>query len=175
MRKPMITCSFAALLLLPVAGFAQDEHAAHHPKGNEAAADAMNTDGAMMDMDGQIEKMQELMARIRTTADPKERQRLMQEHMQAMHDGMKSMRGMGKMMGKHKDSAIREDGRTQHDDAAAPRKSGADKNGGMMDGKMMMGGMMKRHKMMMQRMERMESMMEQMLEHEAMEREIESR
>ena len=39
--------------------------------------------------------MQTQMDRVRATADPAERQKLMQEHMASMQEGMKSMRGMG--------------------------------------------------------------------------------
>jgi len=43
-----------------------------------------------------MQEMQALMDRIRNTSDPEERQRLMDEHMRAMHDGMAMM---GRMMG----------------------------------------------------------------------------
>lgn len=166
MKKLTTLLALSALLVLPMAAIAEEDHAAHHPDSGEAAADTMNPDGATMGMDRQMQKMQDLMARIRETADPKERMRLMQEHMQAMHEGMKmmgSMRGgMGGMMGDRKGPAAKEG------KAGAAQQGGSAKAGGMK------GGMMKRHKMMQQRMDRMESMMEQMLEHEAMEREIES-
>jgi len=35
------------------------------------------------------------MEKLRATTDPKERQKLMQEHMQTMQENMKAMRGMG--------------------------------------------------------------------------------
>ena len=163
MKKLTTSLALSALLVLPMAAIAEEDHAAHHPDSGEAAANTMNPDGATMGMDRQMQKMQDLMARIRETADPKERMRLMQEHMQAMHEGMKmmgSMRGgMGGMMGDRKGAAAKEG------------KAGAAQQGDSAKA----GGMMKRHKMMQQRMDRMESMMEQMLEHEAMEREIESR
>jgi hypothetical protein len=47
-------------------------------------------------MQTQMQEMRALMERIRNTTDPAERQRLMAEHMQAMHDGMTMM---GRMMG----------------------------------------------------------------------------
>lgn len=49
----------------------------------------------MQQMQGRMQAMQEQMARILETEDPAERQRLMQEHMQSMHQGMIMM---GQMM-----------------------------------------------------------------------------
>jgi hypothetical protein len=47
-------------------------------------------------MQTRMQEMRALMERIQNTTDPAERQRLMAEHMQAMHDGMTMM---GRMMG----------------------------------------------------------------------------
>jgi hypothetical protein len=41
-----------------------------------------------------MERMQEQMSRIHATSDPKERARLMEEHMKSMHEAMPMMRGM---------------------------------------------------------------------------------
>ena len=107
------------------------------------------------DMEGETGQMQEKMKamqgqmdRIRATTDPKERQKLMQEHMQSMQDNMKTMRGMGgpTMMG------------GQHGGMAM-----GDKKGGMKD-----GDMMKHHAMMEKRMDMMQMMMEQMMQHDQM-------
>jgi len=51
--------------------------------------------GGGMPMMANMKAMQAQMAKIRTTTDPKERQKLMQEHMQSMQDNMAKMRGMG--------------------------------------------------------------------------------
>jgi hypothetical protein len=40
--------------------------------------------------------MQDLMEKIRGTKDPAERRKLMQQHMSAMHEQMKAMRGMSR-------------------------------------------------------------------------------
>ena len=45
------------------------------------------------------QRMQEQMSKIAQTADPQERQRLMQEHWQGMYQDMQTMRGMGWMWG----------------------------------------------------------------------------
>ena len=47
-----------------------------------------------MPMQANMEKMQQQMDKIGATTDPKERQRLMREHMQTMQENMKAMRGM---------------------------------------------------------------------------------
>ncbi len=176
MNRLATSLTIGLLLGMPLAATAQDDHASHHR---------------------QMEKMRDLMKRIHTTQDPQERQRLMQEHMQAMQEGMKMMRGMGGMgmMGGKKSAAAGSDGH-QHGEAAPgsraegqedentapamggdkPGQGGGDMMGGGMMGGHMMMGMMKMHKMMMmKRMDMMQSMMEQMLEHEAAEQEIEGR
>lgn len=107
-----------------------------------------------MDMDKQMPQMQEKMKamqgqmdKIHKTTDPKERQKLMQAHMQAMQENMKMMRGMG-----------------------SPMMKGGGEHGGMMmrdmKGGMTEGDMMKRHAMMEQRMDMMQMMMEQMMQHD---------
>lgn len=52
-------------------------------------------DAGMGQMQQRMHAMQEQMARIHATSDPQERQRLMQEHMQSMSQGMAMM---GRMM-----------------------------------------------------------------------------
>ncbi|WP_407511113.1 hypothetical protein [Ralstonia sp. GP101] len=93
-----------------------------------------------------MKKMQAQMDKIHQTKDPKERQRLMAEHMQAMQDTMQTMHGMGgpmmmDMMG----------GQGMGAGGAAP----------------MMGGsgmpMEQRMNMMENRMDMMQMMMDQML------------
>lgn len=61
---------------------------------------AMGANHQMTQMQANITEMQAQMARIRTTTDPKERQKLMQEHLQTMQASMNMMRGMmtGPMM-----------------------------------------------------------------------------
>ena len=95
-----------------------------------------------MDMDKQMPQMQEKMKamqaqmdKIHKTTDPKEREKLLKEHLLAMQDGMKSMRGMG-----------------------GPMMMG-DKKGGMKE-----GDKMKRDDMTEKRMDMMQMMMEQMLQ-----------
>ena len=149
----------ASMLALPIAQAADEEdHSAHHPGAGQEQADPAADDkaaGMKMDkMQKKMKKMQDLMAKIQSTDDPKERQKLMEEHMESMRDGMKMMRGMGgKPKGEH------------------PAEGGGEKDtdkGGMMGGMMM-----KKHQMMEDRLDAMQKMMEQILEHEAAEQDME--
>lgn len=53
------------------------------------------TDKQFEQMQARMKLMQEQMSRIRQATDPKERQRLLHEHMQTMLEQMKAMRVMG--------------------------------------------------------------------------------
>ncbi len=151
MNKITILTAATCLSLMAMPLYADD---AHHPekaqkmtgaktapaksaKEEEAAAQHIKPAQETM------RKLQDQMGKIRQAKDPGERQKLMQEHMQTMQEGMKHLRGMGgmKMM-----------------------DMGQEKQGGMMMG----DGMMKMHDMMKMRMEMMEMMMEQMMQREEM-------
>jgi periplasmic protein CpxP/Spy len=136
-RLPLLATMVVAALVAP-GTYAQDTKPT-------PAKPAMN-----MDMDKQMPQMQEKMKamqaqmdNIRKTSDPKERQKLMQAHMQAMQENMKMMHGMGggqpggMMMGTKKD--------------------------GMTD-----GDMMKRQELMEKRMDIMQIMMDQMMQRDQM-------
>ena len=103
----------------------------------------------MSQMQTKMKAMQAQMDTIHKTTDPKERQKLMQAHMQSMQENMKAMRGMsGQMM-----------------------KGAADHGGMKMDDKkggMKGGDMMKHHEMMANRMDMMQMMMEQMMQRDQM-------
>lgn len=137
----VITCA----LPVPVA-FAQDMTAPAKP------AISMPIDSHMSQMQTNMTLMQSQMDTIRATTDPKERQKLMQTHMQAMQENVAMMRNMSK-----------------------PTKMGGGQSGGMAmtaeqgkpSGNGMMGGdMMKHHQMMEERMGMMQAMMDQMLQHQ---------
>ena len=100
-------------------------------------------DKPMPAVDANMKKMQEQMEKIGTTTDPKERQKLMQVHMQTMQENMKSMRAMGDPM--------------KMDDKKGGGMMGA-KKGGMKD-----GDMKDRQEMTEKRMDMMQMMMEQMM------------
>jgi hypothetical protein len=185
MRALTLVITLGGILASPIALAQQntDEHAAHHPPEQTAAPapqpEQGDSQGGKLQQD--MKKMQDLMARILTTEDPKLRNELLQQHLQAMRDQIKMMRKvaamkmdmkgmmgmMGMMGGDGKGDAVGADGK-------------ADKKDGMMEGKKggMMGGgmmMMMMHKRMEQRFDMVEQLVEQMVEHEAAEAQGEGR
>ncbi len=60
-------------------------------------------------MQDRMKRMQEQMDRIHKTTDPKERQKLLDEHRQTMMENMKAMRGMGMMHGDAKGGPMKGD------------------------------------------------------------------
>lgn len=98
----------------------------------------------MQRMQNRMQAMHETMAKIRATKDPAERQRLMQEHVQAMHSGMAMMDGMGGSAGRQGDAAAR----CGEGDLACR-----------------MNQMQTQHGAMAERMGMMQQMMQQMMDH----------
>ena len=78
----------ACALALAATAFA-DETQSH--AGQQAKPPASTPAGKMPEM---MTRMHEQMSQIQATADPKERERLMQEHMKTMHESMPMMQGM---------------------------------------------------------------------------------
>jgi hypothetical protein len=174
-KTTALMISLATLLLGASVASAQtnaDEHAAHHPAGAQPtpnapqSSDQAKVPAAMSRMQDNMKTMQELMAKVRSSKDPAERQQLMQEHMKAMHEQMDMMRGMrmgaGQMMG-----GDRMPGGTG---AMSKDQGGASKDGGMMNHDMMMG-----RQMMQNRVDMMQMMMEQMLQHQEMQEDSKAR
>ncbi|HVK54983.1 MAG TPA: hypothetical protein VM532_08135 [Burkholderiales bacterium] len=127
---------------------------AHHPDEQKktasgtvksAAASSAKTDKVadkqQIPMQENMKKMQAQMAKIHQTTDPKERERLLQDHMQTMREAMQSMRGMGggMMMGMMNGGMA---GRSAQQNAAPGNNA------------------------MERRMDMMQMMMEQMMEHQ---------
>ncbi len=148
MNKITILTAATCLSLVATSLYADD---AHHPEKAQkttdtkaaAAAGAKSvetesaTDPQIKRAQETMRKLQDQMGKIRQTNDPKERQKMMQEHMQTLREGMMTLHGMKKMEG-----------------------------GGGQDGMMMGGDMMKGHDMMEMRMDMMEMMMDQMMQRE---------
>ena len=82
--KPVLFTLCAGVFALPA--IAED---AHHPD-EKIQAPAKPAAGMPADM----KRMQEQMAQIRASTDPKERQRLMGEHMKTLQESMGRMGGM---------------------------------------------------------------------------------
>ncbi len=146
---------------------------AHHPDAapaNQPTSMGMMAGGNMMDgkmmerMQDNMQKMHAQMKEIRNTEDEATRNRLMDEHMQAMEDGMGMMRGMGgDMMLGMKDGDMQQ---------RKGMEDGSMKNAKGMKGEMAPspGDMMERMGMMEKRMDMMQMMMEQQLESRQVER-----
>ena len=137
MKTTLLISAIAACALSAPIAFAQ----------TAPAKPAMSMgDTPMPAVDANMKKMQEQMDKIGTTTDPKERQKLMQVHMQTMQENMKAMRAMGD-----------------------PMKMDDKKGGGMMGGMgakkggMKDGDMKDRQEMTEKRMDMMQMMMEQMM------------
>ena len=134
MKTTLLVSAIAACALSAPIAFAQ----------TAPAKPAMSMgDKPMPAVDENMKKMQQQMDKIGTTTDPKERQKLMQVHMQTMQENMKAMRAMGDPM--------------PMDD-----KKGGGKMGGMMGGKKD-GDLKDRQEMTEKRMDMMQMMMEQMM------------
>jgi phage shock protein A len=90
----LIISGVVAMLLLPGAGALAEQ--AHHPDGANAPAQANQANADMMaQMQERMRKMHQQMEQIRTTKDEAVRNKLIDEHMTAMQEEMKMMRGMG--------------------------------------------------------------------------------
>lgn len=171
MKKLLISSVVAVLCTGTAAVYADD---AHHPEQGSASASksavgknvlpkqSATPDKSMGNAEGsgaadaQMAKAQErmqqaqaLMAKLRETRNPAERQKLMREHTQAMRDTMGMMRGMKMGM----------------DGCQGMGMMGGGQGMGMMG---MMGMMMGMHQMMEEHMGMMQMMMEQMLDRQEM-------
>ena len=136
MKNSLLISTFVACALSAPIASAQEKPAPASP------AMSMDTDKQNSQMQENIKKMQHQMDMIATTTDPKERQKLMQEHMQTMQENMKAMRSMGGPMMKGGGMAM-----------------GDKKGGGMMG-----GDVKTRQDGMEKRMDMMQMMMEQMMQ-----------
>ena len=168
-----------------------DEHASHHP--DQQAQQGKTEPQTPEPLSGLVQgmkKIQALMARIHATADPAERDALMNEHLRAMREEteglLASSKGMGMgMMSKDRGAGAGEgDGKMgmMSDDKMAPKDEAAEKQpqsagaagqkSGMMGGEMGKG-MMRMHKAMETRINILTMLLQQMLEREAVEAGVE--
>jgi len=140
-RVAQLVLVVGVALVSPVTFGADEHHSDEAKKGAVASKPASKGPGAdQAGMQQGVKRMQDQMDRIRKTTDPKERQKLLDEHYQTMMENMKAMRGMGGSM-----------------------MMGGDQKGGPMKGEA--GG---RTGSMEQRMDMMQMMMEHMMQREQM-------
>jgi len=117
--KSVHLLTVAMLLAFPLPSLYADD--AHHPekraqgKSAPMAAQKGMGGGMMENMQVHMKKMMQQMQEIHEARDPDKRDRLTEEHMQSMQEGMKMMKGMGggMMMGKGK--PVGDDMRTRMD------------------------------------------------------------
>lgn len=152
--------------------------------GTESETTDQETDKNVQMMQGHIDKMHAQMGKIKATTDPQERQKLMEEYMTTMMDGMKMMKSMPgcKMMSEKKGMMSMMSKGEKMPEGKMPKgemskdKMGNNKPMAMAEGKSMMGmmsggkgmmgmeDMMKCHKMMEKKNQMMQSMMEGIIE-----------
>jgi len=154
MKAFLTTAFLAAALAAPIAR-ADD---AHHPEDpatqapRSASAPRVDEKSAKQ-MQDHMARMQELMTKVQKATDPAQRQKLLDEHRQAMREGMAMMRGMGGGMMR---------GMMSGGQAGRAPKDGAGK------GATPRPGPMAHHDMMEMRMDMMQIMMEHMMQHDQM-------
>lgn len=110
MRNAIFTVITAATFMAAAPAFGDD---AHHPDQSKSAPNAFAPTSAKgsESMMNNMKKMREQMQTLHATTDPKEREKLLQEHMQTMQSTMAMMQGMdcpmmrGGMMGGEKRDA----------------------------------------------------------------------
>ena len=111
MNKVLLTATAVLFVLPSSATYAVDEH---HP-GKQGQGQSMSSQqggGMMMEkMQGHMKKMMQQMDEIHKTEDPDKREKLIDEHLKTMHEGMGMMRGMGggMMMGGKKAGPMGDD------------------------------------------------------------------
>jgi hypothetical protein len=87
----------AACMFMTSAALAEESH---EHSAQQAKPPAAKTGMPMGGMHEHMKKMQEQMAQIRAATDPKEKERLVSEHLKTMEESMSKMQGMmgcGKM------------------------------------------------------------------------------
>ena len=138
MNKLVMT-AIAASLAFANPAFAVD---AHHPE--KTSSTTAKPAAPMKQMQDNVKKMQSQLERIGKTTDDAERQKLVAEHMQTMHENMQAAKGM---MGDGMGCPMMKDGM----DMGMMKKGGSDAD-----------PMMQHMQQMEKRMDMMQMMMEQM-------------
>lgn len=169
MNTSKLTLLVAALVLGNANALAEQ---AHHPDAAQGSPQSGMMGGGMMDSDmmermqENMQKMQAQMKEIRSTKDDKTRERLMDEHMTTMQQGMDMMRNMGGSMMQGMMGGTTQKGAGM---GGGMGKQGAGMPGGMSSAP---GDAAARMDMMERRMDMMQMMMEQMNESRQMDRRI---
>jgi hypothetical protein len=161
MRTSLLPLVFAsAFTLAPgfVAAAEEEDHSAHHPPpaASPETAPAGEHDHGKAEADPLqqgMQRVEDLMRRIRDTDDVDQKKTLLAEHLQAMRDQMQLVRTASR--------------------TAKTAMKATDKKEGSMGGMMKGGGMMEKHKKVEQRLDMLERLLQQSLEREAVEESLE--
>jgi hypothetical protein len=140
----------SSLFAFSASGMAQvDEHKDHHPStvvapiSTPAKTVANENSAAMVSMDKQMKRMQDMHVKMINAKSPNEHDATMKEQMKVMQEGMDMMNKM-----------------SSQDMSGMMMKEGMK----MKDGMNMKNGMAENHQMMMKRMEMMQAMMQMMMD-----------
>lgn len=155
MRTLRVIVALGFALSMPLAfGQDQDEdHSAHHPPAAAqpdatAPAEHDHGDAKANPVQQKMKEIEALMKRAQEASDPAQRRELLSQHLAALQEEMRLIRGQraGVKM------SMKEEGKKD-----------------MMGGMMKEGGMMSMHKKVEQRLELLERLIEQMIDREALE------
>ena len=165
--KTTLVITIISTLVLPVSAIA--DRSGHMEMGKQTSGNTLHMesgkqDSTMMKMQDRMKKMIKQMDKIHQTKNSKQRDKLIESHIENMHEGMMEMRNMGggmmmdMMMGGKKGSGMMSRGKMMDD-----KKMGK----GMTNDQMMM-----RMGAMQDRMDMMQMMMEQMMQSQQAERSL---
>jgi hypothetical protein len=168
MSKLLFTLLAALVLTVPGARAeqdqpAKDEHAGHHP--SEAQPPGTKEHSPAEHLQANMKAMHDVMARLRDTADPAEKKRLLRVHLLAMQEQVQTMRSASAPAHDHSGASTAKDGGGESKGGDGTKDEGMME--GMMKGGMMKGGMMKMHKQVEGRLDAIEGLLEQLIEHQA--------
>jgi len=152
----IVFVGLAVSISFAVAQDQKDEHAGHHPAPttDSGASQASAEDGAGIrpsPAQENMNKVESLLQQVGKTDDPAQKRQLLGQHLQALRDQLRLMRGEHAPMKK----SMKEDGK---------------KEDGMKEGMMkkgdMMGGMMTMHRKVEQKLDMLERTIQQIVERE---------
>src|SRR3954470_14572425 len=152
----IIFLGLAMSIPFAVAQDQKDEHASHHPApATDSGASQASTDdqaGSKSSLAQEnMNKVESLLQQVQESNDPAQKRQLLGEHLQALRDQLRLMRGEdAPMKMSMKEDRKKEDGMKE----------------GMMKKRGMMGGMMATHRKVEQKLDMLERTLQQIVERE---------
>jgi hypothetical protein len=146
----IIVLGLALSIPLALAQDQEGDHASHHPAPTtDSGASQASSDGQAASKSSpaqdNMNKVERLMQQVQETDDPAQKRQLLDEHLQALRDQLRLIRGQDAPM----KMSMKEDGK---------REDGMKKKGGMM------GEMMTMHKKVEEKLDMLERTMQQIVE-----------